>query len=394
MKINEQAEFADTLAAIHGRVDVQSTQQGRVNVALYRRLDHGLHVVQRSVLSGDGGYTFNVAPGEYVLGAFIDVNDDGAYQQGEHASYAGARTGRAASLQLQASARIEAETLVIAGPIDAAVSIDERAGLSKAQLNTGRIASLDEAMFSDESARMGLWRPVDFAEQYGGGLMMLQSFDPDKTPVVFVHGISGSVRSFDKVIAALDPDKFQPWVLQYPSGVRLDVVSDYMQQALDKLHAQYRFARVMIVAHSMGGLMTRSFMMKHVERQSAYRIALGVTINSPLHGIESANVGVETSPIVVPVWRDMASNSEYVQRVNAWQWPHSIPYHLFFSFLPGEPGDGVVPLTSQLSLSLQDQAVRIHGFQGEHTAVLADAQLTQRLTALLSTYRSASEGGQ
>jgi pimeloyl-ACP methyl ester carboxylesterase len=390
MEIKEQAEIADNLATVRGSVEVATAQQGVVNVVLYRRRDVGLAVVRKAVLSGSKGYDFNVEPGTYVLGAFVDANSDGVYEAAEHATYLGEQNGRATSIELRAGARITAETLVIKGPIVVPAGVADQTALNRAQRNTGRIASLDESMFSQESASMGLWRPVDFVEQYGGGLMLLQAFQPEKVPVVFVHGISGSVRSFEKVIEALNEDEFQPWVLQYPSGLRLDVVSEYLRQALDQLYVRYRFPRIMIVAHSMGGLLTRSFMMKYLEGKSSYRIALGVTINSPLLGMDSAATGVRSSPIVVPVWRDMASNGEYVRRVNAWQWPKGIPYHLIFSYLPGEDSDRVVPLTSQLSLSLQDQAVSIHGFQGEHTAVLADPTFVERLVALLSKYRIAS----
>jgi hypothetical protein len=127
-------------------------------------------------------------------------------------------------------------------------------------------------------------------------------------------------------------------------------------------------------------------MMKYVQSQSPYKISVGVTINSPLHGMDSAASGVKSSPIVVPAWRDLASNGEYVQRVTTWQWPKDIPYHLIFSYLPGEESDGAIPMKSQLSLSLQDQAVRIHGFQGEHTKVLADPEFVKRLVAILASY--------
>jgi pimeloyl-ACP methyl ester carboxylesterase len=391
LEIKQQAELADSLAVVRGSVESRTTQAGVVYVVVYRRLDTGLEVVRKTVLSGEGKYLFNLEPGTYVLGTFVDASGDGVYQNGEHASYLGAESGPATPLQVGPSTHLDCETLVIHGPIVVDARIEEQRALSKSQLNTGRIASLDEPMFAPESAQRGLWRPLDFVAQYGGGLMMLQAFDPKKVPVVFVHGISGSARSFDKVIDALDDEgRFQPWVFQYPSGLRLDAVSNYLAQALDQLHAQHGFSRIMLVAHSMGGLMTRSFMMKHAERKSAYRIALGVTINSPLGGMDSAAAGVKSSPIVVPVWRDMASDGEYVERVTAWQWPRSVPYHLIFSYLPGEPGDGVIPLTSQLSLSLQEQAVAIHGFQGEHTAVLADPELVRRLAALLESHLTAS----
>jgi pimeloyl-ACP methyl ester carboxylesterase len=301
----------------------------------------------------------------------------------------GAPDPTAAAIELKASSQTVLPALVIEGPIAVAADIDNQGGLSRTQRNTGRIASLDEPMFSFESAKMGLWRPVDFVDQYGGGLMLLQPFAPDKIPVVFVHGISGSVLSFEKVIQALDRNRFQPWVLQYPSGIRLPVIGEYLHQSLDKLHAQYGFPQIMVVAHSMGGLMVRSFVMKHIEGRSPYKIAVGITINSPLLGMDSAIFGVKSSPIVVPVWRDLASNSEYVRKVSDWQWPKSVPYHLIFSYLPAEASDGVVPLTSQLSLSLQDQAVGIHGFQNEHTALLADPEFGRRLVAILSSYGAA-----
>jgi hypothetical protein len=389
MDIKQQAEVADNLSTVHGSVEIRAAQKGVVNVVLYRKVDTGLEIVRQSILAGNGKYEFSTLPGTYVVGAFVDANGDGVYQGNESASYVGAPDPLAASIELQPSANVAAQALIIKGPIVVAADIDTQGGLYKAQRNTGRIAALDEQMFSFESAKMGLWLPVDFANQYGGGLMLLRAFEPGKVPVVFVHGISGSARSFDNVIQALDKTQFQPWVLQYPSGVRLEVVSEYLRQSLDKLYEQYKFPRIMLVAHSMGGLMTRSFMMKYVEGRSSYKIAVGVTINSPLQGMDSAIKGVKSSPIVVPVWRDMASNSEYVQKVNAWRWPKAIPYHLIFSYLPGEDGDGVVPLTSQLSLSLQDQATELHGFQGEHTAILADPEFGKRLVAILSRYRAA-----
>jgi uncharacterized alpha/beta hydrolase family protein len=386
MAVKEQAAIADTLAVVHGTVELRVPHQGVVRVVLYRRIDTGLVVVQQSVLAVNGRYQFAVLPGTYVIGAFVDINNDGIYHNAEPASYVGAPDPSVSSVELRPEAVTAMPTLVIRGPIIVVADIDLEGGLSKSQRNTGRIASLNEPMFSFESAKLGLWRPVDFVDQYGGGLMLLQAFETGKVPVVFVHGISGSALSFDKLIQALDKNEFQPWVLQYPSGIRLEAVSEYLRQALDKLYAQYKFPRIMIVAHSMGGLMTRSFMMKYVEGQSPYQIAVAITVNSPLRGMDSAITGVNTSPIVVPVWRDLASNSEYVQKVNTWQWPKAIPYHLIFSYLPGDDGDGVVPLASQLSLTLQDQATFVHGFQSEHTAVLADPEFAKRLLQILSTY--------
>jgi len=47
---------------------------------------------------------------------------------------------------------------------------------------------------------------------------------------------------------ANDREKHQPWVLYYPSGVRLEIIRDYFVKALNDLHVKYDFNRVMVIA--------------------------------------------------------------------------------------------------------------------------------------------------
>ena len=152
---------------------------------------------------------------------------------------------------------------------------------------------------------------------------------------------------------------------------------------MDQLNHQYRFPEVYIVAHSMGGLVIRSFVRKFDQAERDYDITMVVTINSPLYGMESAAKGVKSSPIVIPSWRDIATNSKFIQELTEWNWPVNIPYHLVFSYLPNKSGDGVVPLTSQLSLKLQDESTRIYGFSAEHTGILHDPEFVNRLNHIL-----------
>ena len=161
------------------------------------------------------------------------------------------------------------------------------------------------------------------------------------------------------------------------------MVSDYLVDALNHLYSRNNFPQISIVAHSMGGLMIRSFVMKQQEQHSPYKLSMVVTINSPLYGMESAEIGVNTSPIVVPAWRDVATGSDYIKRVHDWAWPKDIPYYLYFSYLPEESGDGVVPLVSQLSQSLQKEAVKIYGYQAGHASILKNKEFIQALNDTL-----------
>ena len=91
----------------------------------------------------------------------------------------------------------------------------------------------------------------------------------------------------------------QPWVLHYPSGFSLDIVSDYLVGSINKLHAQYQFKRLVLIAHSMGGLVLRSAVMKYLKNDHKADFAAVMTINSPMMGMASAASGVLMSPVVV-----------------------------------------------------------------------------------------------
>jgi pimeloyl-ACP methyl ester carboxylesterase len=290
------------------------------------------------------------------------------------------------ALKLDPNTNQTVETLKIVGAINVDMSVISY-NFTKAHANVGRVVSLDDPMFSMDNASVGFWRPLDYVAEYGGGLMMLQAYDPNKTPVVFVHGIFGSALEFKEVVASLDKSKFQPWVMHYPSGAPLDVVSDYLADALAEMYVKYQFKEIVVVAHSMGGLVTRSFVMKHEARGRRYKLAKVMTINSPLYGMDSAASGVKSSPIVVPVWRDVASGSDFVKRVHEWHWPKDVPYYLIFSYLPEEEGDGVVPLKSQLSHSLQEEATFVRGFQSQHAEILRDQYFIKLFNELLARPR-------
>jgi hypothetical protein len=69
----------------------------------------------------------------------------------------------------------------------------------------------------------------------GGGLFFLEPYDPDRTPVLFVHGSGGNPQEFTELIGALDGKRFQPWIAQYPSALRLEEVADTLAYGLESL---------------------------------------------------------------------------------------------------------------------------------------------------------------
>lgn len=143
-----------------------------------------------------------------------------------------------------------------------------------------------------------------------------------------VHGVNNGPTLWAQVIDSFDDEHFQPWVYYYPSGLRLDMISDYLVETVSQLQNKFGFSEFYVVAHSMGGLVTRSFVKKYVERnpENLKKIGWVMTVNSPMAGMAVAGVGVNRSPIVVPSWRDVPPGSEFLQGVNDWSWSEEIPY--------------------------------------------------------------------
>ncbi len=99
--------------------------------------------------------------------------------------------GGCALIEVRAQqAKLEAAGLLVPGTANTVeLSLGDRAAL-------GTLASLDDARFSQERAADGLWRPFDFILHAVPGLYFLEPFDPRRTPVLFVHGVSGTPRDF------------------------------------------------------------------------------------------------------------------------------------------------------------------------------------------------------
>ena len=394
-EIKAQSEQIHELGLIEGQVvihpDYRDQLQGDIYVLLFIENNGVLTFDNQYLPAADGSYNFHVLPASYTVAAFVDSDGDGKFQEGNPGVYLGMEQRVPELVNIEKNGQKQLPTLVIEPGKYSRPDVVTDKTVPAAVANIGKIVSLQDAMFSEQNAALGLWQPMSFLNNVGGGLYMLQDYQPGKIPVIFVHGINGHSANFADITASLDRDRFQPWVLYYPSGLRLDMVSDYLVKAVQHLYVEYKFEEFYVVAHSMGGLMTRSFVLKYDQENIASRLGLVVTINSPLYGMDSAASGVKNSPIVVPSWRDVASQSDYVKRVHATPWPQDVPYHLVFSHQPGIDGDGVVAMSSQISRSLQGEAEEIVGFEAEHSGILRDQAFIAWLNQLLAQSLSSQD---
>ncbi len=125
--------------------------------------------------------------------------------------------------------------------------------------------------FAEGNLLMRVLRPEKMEQSTG--LYMLEPYDPGKIPVVFVHGLMSSPETWNLMMNALRNypairRNYQFWFYRYSSGnpviISAAVLRDWLYAAEKEFagtpDAKKTFSQMVIVGHSMGGLITRTLM--------------------------------------------------------------------------------------------------------------------------------------
>lgn len=409
--VRTQQSKLETFCRIDGSVSAEQVTPSPLLVGLVRHNGGAVEdlnnwsLVDHFVLESPGRWMFRAAPGTYGLVAFKDVNADGVYQPGEPflpvdtnqlLTCASGHTHSEAALLIPTKGRSRLE-----GEID---FMKFQARTTSAQLQHslgtatayGVVTTLNDPRFKEEHAAGSLWRPYDFIIDVGPGVYFLEPYDARKIPVLFVHGINGTPTNFRYLLEHLDRAKYQPWLYYYPSGVRLAGLADHLDQTMKTLQLELGFTRYHVIAHSMGGLVSRGFLLRNQTAHSRARVPLYVTISTPWAGHKAAQAGVDYAPAVVYVWNDMVPKSAYLTDLFFSQLngepvhrplPAGVEHHLLFGFKhrgTGECSDDTVTVASQLYSGAQMDASRLYGFDETHMGILDSADTSRLVNRLLN----------
>ncbi|MES2922651.1 MAG: alpha/beta fold hydrolase [Verrucomicrobiota bacterium] len=147
--------------------------------------------------------------------------------------------------------------------------------IDPAMRTKGRVAGAERVLDADFSAplayypqRSEVWDGlmgaihVD-AYMKNTGLYMLQPYDPDRIPLIFVHGLISTPQMWRNVINEIESDpklrgRYQCWVFGYPTGNPPAYSAYRLREELVKLHQLHPNAKpYVMVGHSMGGIVSR-----------------------------------------------------------------------------------------------------------------------------------------
>jgi pimeloyl-ACP methyl ester carboxylesterase len=107
---------------------------------------------------------------------------------------------------------------------------------------------------------LGMLRPGKYMEQEG--FFLVQPYDPDKIPVVFIHGLMSDPQIWLPMMASIESDpelrgRYQFWVFAYPTGNPIAYSALELRNALEAVYRTYPGSKDMVIVnHSLGGDLT------------------------------------------------------------------------------------------------------------------------------------------
>jgi uncharacterized alpha/beta hydrolase family protein len=344
-------------------------------------------VAQRILQPGVFVYMVYLPEGRYELYFFADLDDNGFFDAHE-------MVGQTSGEPIRINKPAVTDGLTVTGP---AFTFDlSRPATTDLPVNVKvrnqayAFDSLDDEFFDPKYGAMGLYDPKAFVAHTQRHIFSLGELDTRKTIVLFVHGVQGTPRDFKYLVAGLDTSRYQPLFYFYPSGMPLPKLSALLAGIIRYVTAAENFhvKRVIVVAHSMGGLVGLAAMNQLCGDGAPPYLKGYISFDSPYGGVAEAKKGVENAPAVVPSWRDVATGSPFLEQLYKGAAPAVLPFYLFFGYTTGDSSDGTITLQSQLEPKVHFTAFKSYGFNATHEGIIHDEAARKTFNSVLDTLDS------
>ncbi len=241
VQLREEVKYAEQATVLVGHISYPLyTGDSPIVVAAYSKKVNDIKIIHYTTLHEPGPYELMVPAGTHNIIAFIDKNRNLTFDYGEpagqilsHELITTAAGGVVGDLDIVIS---EKDNKKIDFPTGSRFPHKEYSGFHSTC--PGAIINIEDKLFSEKYARKGFWSPLEFYKEIGGNIYFLEKYDPDKIPVLFVHGSSGSPQNWLTILKSLDRTRYQPWFFYYPSGASIDSMSYLMFWKLYNLQAK------------------------------------------------------------------------------------------------------------------------------------------------------------
>ncbi len=360
---------------VQGGLEGVTSPETKVLVAAYSDFPGRKGVEGAGLAHGLGGargaYGIVVGPGDYDLLGFADLDGDGVFRDEE-------LVGRSRLEQtVGLSTAPDGYTVAVGSPIALDFTAVRSAGIGfRWPAPPAVFESLEDPFFDGRWGRDGLLWPTRLLAHTSSQMLFgVGEHEPSKVQVLFVHGVTGTPRDFRVLVENLDQSRYQPWFVFYPSGLPLAKMGAKVAGLVRMLAEQ---SPVILVAHSMGGLVCRSAL-NHLQYPSPRALPENlkgyVSFSAMYGGMENAKNLYLLAPYDSELPRsllDVPPQSDFMRDVYSVPYPEGLAFHLFWGNVTGD-GDGTIPKASQLYWPMAAHATLLHEYRVDHTGILGEA---------------------
>ena len=152
-----------------------------------------------------------------------------------------------------------------------ALNVDTVKMTREDRLLAANFTAAKDLALSKKSLSLFSWLGLLYPERTLGDcrLYCMDGYDPQRIPVVFVHGLLSDPHIWLNTVNAISSDpelraKYQPWYFLYPTGMGVPQTSARLRASLqlardyfDPEHNDRGMNSMVLVGHSMGGLLSR-----------------------------------------------------------------------------------------------------------------------------------------
>jgi len=389
IKLKKEVNKALESTVLVGRIYAKFLGNGPIIVAACSTSE-GKEIAHYTVLHDSGEYELMVGQGNYYVFAYWDKNSNLIYEAGEPAGQYGDPklvSAPAVGVVYDIDVFIPEEGSNIAVPHGSKISSVSPQKLHSRQ--AGDITDLDDERFSEEYGTKGFWEPYSFFKQFGGNIYFLEEYDPEKTPILFIHGAGGTPKGWWYFVDNIDRTRFQPWFFYYPTGARINSMSHLLLWKLTNLQTKYQFTKIYITAHSMGGLVARSFIIDY-GLKFPY-VKLFISLATPWGGDRMAEYGVQQSPAVIPSWIDMQPEGDFIKSLYRIKMPEQTSFYMFYGHRGSRNpfrsnNDGTITLSSLLDYRPQSEAKMNYAFNEDHASIIFSKEVLAQYNTILNEF--------
>lgn len=370
-------------AVIKGKFIGMAEKRAATLIAAYRSTGNGdAEYTGYATLTPSGSFMLYLPEGRYLLYSLTDYNDDGILQNNEISGIFGsvvapreialAEGALVTNIDIHASGAGR-HILRLPGPFP----LREYLKIPRKVTYNGQILKIYSEYFSVENAQTGYWHPTSFMQTFGAHIYLTEKYDQKKIPVLFVHGTKGSPHNWIYLCMRLDRTRYQPLFYYYPSGIRLSLSAAILNEELRELRQQYGFQKMVVVAHSVGGLVSRAFISRYVSDGHNDFINLFVTFATPWSGFEMADASQQRPHKSIPAWADLGPQSSFIQKTMNAKLPAHLRHYIFYGTNDVLSADKA---TDERAVSC---AVKSLGFDCTHDTILIKRSVFEKFNAIL-----------